>query len=177
MKNLTKQLVTLLLVAMLCGGPELVSATTMPQSAGQEQQQTSEQQPQEPAAQPPAANSEPQQPPTQPTENPNPAAAPQGNTQTLPDAPSATQSSSKDTQQQDVAPQQTETPAGTAAAKAGNVKGGPASKPAGAAIAPAKQRQTRSLLIKIGLLAGAGVALGMVFALSKGSPSRPPGSQ
>ncbi len=68
-------------------------------------------------------------------------------------------------------------PSGTAAAEIGSAAGTPASKPAGIAMAPAKQRQSRSLLIKIGALVGAGVAVGTVFALSKGSPSRPPGSQ
>ncbi|MGC2195656.1 MAG: hypothetical protein WA628_13340 [Terriglobales bacterium] len=67
-------------------------------------------------------------------------------------------------------------PSGTAGAKAPTVKGAPASRPVGAAIAPAKQRQRRSLLIKAGLIAGACVAVGSAFALSKGSPSKPPGA-
>ena len=48
-----------------------------------------------------------------------------------------------------------------------------ASRPAGAAIAPAKQRRTRSILIKVGLIVGAAVAIGTVVALSESSPSRP----
>jgi hypothetical protein len=67
-------------------------------------------------------------------------------------------------------------PTGTAAAQAGKVSGSAASRPAGAAIAPAKQRQVRSVLIKIGVIAGAGVALGTVAALSQASPSKPPGA-
>ena len=67
-------------------------------------------------------------------------------------------------------------PLGTAAAEKATTAGGAASRPAGTAIAPAKQRQVRSFLIKMGLLAAGGVALGTVYALSKGSPSRPPGS-
>jgi hypothetical protein len=98
----------------------------------------------------------------------------------LPDAPSAGQSAQpqSDSSQSRIGPPQrtTETPSGTAAARSPNVKGGAASKPAGAAIAPAKQRRRRSLLIKLGLLAGAGVAIGSVAVLSKGSPSTPPGS-
>jgi hypothetical protein len=66
-------------------------------------------------------------------------------------------------------------PAGTAAAEAVKTTGVPASKPAGAAIAPAKQRRVRSILIKMGAIAGAGAAIGTTVALSKGSPSRPPG--
>jgi hypothetical protein len=67
-------------------------------------------------------------------------------------------------------------PVGTAAAEAPNTTGVMASKPAGAAIAPAKQRRVRMLLIKVGAVVGAGVAVGAVAALSSGSPSRPPGS-
>jgi hypothetical protein len=68
-------------------------------------------------------------------------------------------------------------PTGTAAAQAGKVSGSAASRPAGAAIAPAKQRQVRSMLIKMGVIAGAGVALGTVAALSQASPSKPPGAR
>lgn len=68
------------------------------------------------------------------------------------------------------------TATGAAGAQAAKPKGAPAAQPFGAAIAPAKQHQRRSLLVKVGLLAGAGIALGSVVALSKGSPSRPPGA-
>lgn len=67
-------------------------------------------------------------------------------------------------------------PSGTAVAPPVQVSGGAASKPAGVAIAPPKQRQVRSLLIKLGVLAGAGVAIGTVVGLSAASPSRVPGS-
>lgn len=67
-------------------------------------------------------------------------------------------------------------PTGTAAAPAVQVSGNPVSRPAGAAIAPPKQHRVRSLLIKMGFIAGAGVALGTVAALSWGSPGRVPGS-
>ena len=67
-------------------------------------------------------------------------------------------------------------PSGTAVAPQPQVSGGAASKPAGAAIAPPKQRRTRSLLIKFGFIAGAGAALGTVVALSAASPGRVPGS-
>jgi hypothetical protein len=66
---------------------------------------------------------------------------------------------------------------GTAVGETGVTTGGPASRPAGSAIAPAKQRQTRSLLIKIGAAAAAAAAIGTVVALSKGSPSNPPGAK
>jgi hypothetical protein len=67
-------------------------------------------------------------------------------------------------------------PSGAAGAKAANVKGAPVAQPAGAAVAPVRQRGHRSLVIKLGLLAGAGIAIGSAVALSRGSPSRPPGA-
>jgi hypothetical protein len=67
-------------------------------------------------------------------------------------------------------------PAGTAAAPAPTITGVAASKPAGAAYAPAKQRRVRMLLIKVGAVVAAGAAVGVVAALSQGSPSRPPGA-
>lgn len=86
----------------------------------------------------------------------------------LPEAP---QPQSPAAQQQDA-----QAPSGAAAAKAASPKGAPVAQPVGAAVAPAKQHSHRSLLIKIGLLAGAAVAVGTVVALSAGSPSRPPGA-
>ena len=74
-------------------------------------------------------------------------------------------------------PKGTQEPVGTAAAESVETTGVAASNPAGAAIAPAKQRRTRSILIKVGALVGAGVAIGTVAALSSGSPSRPPGAR
>lgn len=67
-------------------------------------------------------------------------------------------------------------PVGTAAAERTPTAGGAASKPAGNAIAPAKQRQVRSLVIKLGALAAGAVALGTVMALSRSTPSVPPGT-
>jgi hypothetical protein len=67
----------------------------------------------------------------------------------------------------------TQEPVGTAAAQPVNTLGVAASKPTGAAIAPAKQRRARSILIKVGAALGAGVAIGTVVALSNSSPSRP----
>jgi hypothetical protein len=65
-------------------------------------------------------------------------------------------------------------PVGAAAAEKVPTAGGAASKPAGAAIAPAKQHQTRSLLIKIGAIAAGGLAAGTIYALSHGTSSKPP---
>jgi hypothetical protein len=73
--------------------------------------------------------------------------------------------------------QQAQEPVGTAAAGSVETTGVAASKPAGAAIAPAKQRRTRSFLIKVSAIVGASVAVGTVVALSSASPSRPPGAR
>lgn len=67
----------------------------------------------------------------------------------------------------------TSNPVGTAAAPYEKTTGVPASRPAGAVIAPAKQKRARSILIRVSLLVGAAVAIGTVAALSKASPSRP----
>ena len=91
------------------------------------------------------------------------ATAPTGNAQSTPDAPQPKQ-------------QQPSQPVGAATAERVPTAGGAAAKPAGAAIAPAKQHQTRSLLIKIGAIAAAGAALGTVYGLSRSSPSTPPNS-
>jgi hypothetical protein len=64
-------------------------------------------------------------------------------------------------------------PVGTAAAPYEKTTGIAASRPAGAVIAPAKQRRTRTILIRFAVVAGAAVAIGTVVALSHGSPSRP----
>ena len=67
-------------------------------------------------------------------------------------------------------------PSGAAGAKAATVKGAPVAQPTGAAVAPARQRGHHSLLIKVGLVAGAAIAVGSVVALSQGkSQARPPG--
>lgn len=67
-------------------------------------------------------------------------------------------------------------PVGTAAAESIPTSGSAASRPAGAALAPAKQRRVRSVVIKVGALVGVGAAVGATMALSHGSPSKPPGS-
>jgi hypothetical protein len=99
----------------------------------------------------------------------------------LPDSPGSRREVALDAKSQQSMPQQlqqngTREPVGTAAAESVETTGVAASNPAGAAIAPAKQRRTRSFLIKVGALVGAGAAVGAVAALASGSPSRPPGS-
>ena len=64
-------------------------------------------------------------------------------------------------------------PVGTAAAPYQKTTGVAASRPAGAVIAPAKQRRARTILIRVSLVVGAAVAVGTVVTLSHGSPARP----
>ena len=109
------------------------------------------------------------QPATQAT---TPAITPVKPGDALPDAPQPQAGQAQSQTQQDSA----QAPSGAAGAKAANVKGTPAAQPVGAAVAPAKQRGHRSLLIKVGLIAAAAVAVGTVVALSEKSPTRPPGA-
>lgn len=67
-------------------------------------------------------------------------------------------------------------PAGTAAAEAPKVTGITAAEPAGVAIAPAKQRRVRTIVLKVGAIIGAGAAVGTVIALTAGTSSKPPGA-
>jgi hypothetical protein len=90
--------------------------------------------------------------------------------------PGAATSQTPDRQSKDSTPQEQKgppAPVGTAVAPYEKGIGVAASRPAGAVIAPAKQRRTRSFVIKVGLVIGAAVAVGTVVALSKASPSQP----
>jgi hypothetical protein len=117
-----------------------------------------------------SAPSAPSQEDSQPQANPLPAQ----NSQQPPD-PTPAQNTPQQNEDQKKTPDQQQ-PAGAAAAQLGRTTGGAASKPAGATMAPAKQRQSRSLLLKMGLLAAAGVAVGTVVGLTKATPSKPPGA-
>lgn len=72
--------------------------------------------------------------------------------------------------------QRPQRPLGTAVAETPTVSGVTAAQPAGVAIAPAKQRRKRTLVLKVGAMVGAGVALGTVIALTEGTSSKPPGA-
>jgi hypothetical protein len=135
----------------------------------------------QPAA--PANQNQPQQQPVSPGTSVNPSQAPLAPVTTYPDASGAQQeqpSPNAEPQTTTVpeAPKpkpQTE-PVGAATAESVPTAGGAAAKPAGIAIAPAKQHQTRSLLFKIGAVVAAGAALGTVYALSHSTSSTPPGA-
>lgn len=89
-----------------------------------------------------------------------------------PDVQAPAPSSQTTTSTPQTTPQEQQ-PVGTAAAPYEKPIGSAVSRPAGAAIAPGKQRRRRTFLIKVGLVVGAAVAVGTVVALSKGSPARP----
>ena len=99
----------------------------------------------------------------------------------LPEAPAPANSPAAETGAQAPAPQPDNAqpqqsphqPVGAAAAPYEPTMGIAASRPSGAAIAPAKQRRVRTIVISLGVVAGAAIAAGSVIALSHGSPSRP----
>jgi predicted lipid-binding transport protein (Tim44 family) len=103
-----------------------------------------------------------------PQQSSQPGTPAQKQDDSLPDAPQS--------QAQAAQTQSAPAPSGAAGAKAANVKGAPVAQPAGAAVAPVRQRGHRSLLIKVAVIAGAGIAIGSLVVLSERSPSRPPGA-
>jgi hypothetical protein len=143
----TIYMLSVLLLFVMLGGPQMAQAWTMLQE-GQQSFSSSSQQGV-------TSNTTSTQPPAE----------------ALPNAPSTQQD-----QQPANAKQKDKAPLGAAAAEAGVTAGGAASRPAGSAIAPAKQGQRRSLLIKVGLIAAGGAAIGAVYALSRGTGSVPPGA-
>jgi hypothetical protein len=152
-QKILAQCLLLIVGAVLCGLPDMLQA-----------QQTTQQQPQN------GTTIDPSQGPLQPvpqnnqptTENPAPQ-NPESSTEALPATPAP----------QPKAEQQMQQPLGAATAEGVPTVGGAASRPAGMAIAPAKQNQKRSLLIKVGLIAAAGIAVGTVYGLSKGTSAKP----
>ena len=154
------------------------------QGTGQQTQAAPDNQTTAPATQTtPSGQNQPQQ-----TTNPsgtsvNPSQAPLQPVTTYPDAAGTQQDQQSPNAQpaqttipEAPQPKKSSEPVGAAAAESVPTSGGAAAKPAGVAIAPAKQHQTRSLLIKIGAVMAAGAALGTVYALSHGTSSTPPGA-
>jgi hypothetical protein len=141
------RILSLTLALCLCGAPQMLAAQAQGTSA------------------PPATPSTGQNPPNLP-DAPSTAPASQ---------PNNTPPQNQNSQKPPLQPAQA--PAGTGAAEAGPTAGGAGSRPAGMAIAPARQHQVRSFLIKLGAVAGGAIAIGTVYALSRSSPSRPPGAK
>jgi hypothetical protein len=82
------------------------------------------------------------------------------------------QAPAQDSQSQQEKPQD-QKPVGTAAAPYEKPTGVAGTRPAGAAIAPGKQKRARSIAIKVGLIVAAGAATGAVIGLSRASHSTP----
>lgn len=93
-----------------------------------------------------------------------------------PETPPSNQAASSQTPAAQGQNQESQRPVGTAAAEAPTVSGVTAAQPAGVAIAPAKQRHVRTLVLKVGAIVGAGVALGAAIGLTEATPSKPPGA-
>jgi len=129
------------------------------------------------SAQPTSARPDPSQAPLAPVPS---TTRPADNNSVPPDAPSEVQRSqeAQETNTTEAQPiqQRPANPLGTATAQQGATRGGVASRPAGEAIAPAKQRQVHSLLIKVGLIAAGAAAVGTVVGLTRGTSSVPPGA-
>lgn len=204
-KNWTSRVLSCALVLALCGIPELVQAQSMPGTRTQteappvqDQRAPQDVQPATPAALPdapstaqeaqtvaqntpapatgaPEPNAAPPQ--TSPDQAPPAQTAPAENGTTTAPVPTTAPAPNQAPPAQNAPAKPTQEPAGAAAAQSGVTTGGAASKPAGMAIAPAKQRQVRSFLIKMAAIAAGGAAIGTVVALSKGSPSKPPGAK
>jgi hypothetical protein len=173
----TTKLLSFVLTAALCGSMETWSQTSS-QSGTPAQTVPATTQPQASPA-PPLAPTR-QQPP-QSGVSVNPSQPPLAPVTTYPDAsgnqqqaPNAPQPKTQTGQAQ--AGQLQNEPEGAATAEKVAAAGGAAAKPAGAAIAPPKQHQTRSLLIKLGAVAAGAAAAGTIYALSRATPSTPPGA-
>jgi hypothetical protein len=179
LKQIGSNSLALALSVMLCNVPQYVAAQTA--AADPSTQTTQSQLPADQNVSPDAQGQSTRPDPSQAPLAPAPTARPADNNSVPPDAPSEVQRSQQ--AQQDQTPsapkttqQQPAAPLGTATAQQGATRGGVASKPAGEAIAPAKQRQVHSLLIKVGLLAAGAAAVGTVVGLTRGTSSVPPGA-
>jgi len=176
----------ILLSALLCNLPACLNAQATTSSQNQPQAQTQQNGDPEAQTTPQSQAGKAVPDPTQAPLAPVPSARPSQTNAPPPDAPSEVQRSQQSqtpastseaplTQQQQQQ-QQPAVPLGTATAQQGATRGGAASKPAGEAIAPAKQRQVHSVLIRLGLVAAGAVAVGTVVALTRGTSSVPPGA-
>jgi hypothetical protein len=176
----------IVLSALLCNVPQYLNAQVA--TSSQDQQSAENQTPQQqngthsqdqsaPEARADSHLPDPAQAPLAPV----PSTRPAETSSAPPDAPSEVQRSQQaqtPATSTDTEPvqQQPTNPLGTATAQQGATRGGAASKPAGEAIAPAKQRQVHSVLIRLGLVAAGAAAVGTVVALTRGTSSIPPGA-
>lgn len=193
-KQPASRFLALVLSVLLCNVAQFAaaqSAASAPPTASSSQDQNSNSSAQDQNANPPAEQQNNQAPdarsgparydPAQAPLAPVPTARPAQTNAAPPDAPSEVQRAEQAKPAQSnpqPAPAQSEptNPLGTATAQQGATRGGVASRPAGEAIAPAKQRQVHSMLIKLGLVAAGAVAVGTVVGLTRGTSSVPPGA-
>jgi hypothetical protein len=124
----------------------------------------------------PAQQTQPATPDSQPAQQPatNQQAQPATPAQ-QPDAPApAFASRSQDgAQAGDQEKRDAQNPVGTAAGPLTRPTGVAGSRPAGAAIAPSKQKRVKAIYIRVALIVAGAAAAGAVIGLSKGSPSHP----
>jgi len=171
------------LTALLCNVPQYLAAQTAPtasQSTQSAQDANATAQPDTSAVSAQAGSTRPD--PSQAPLAPVPTTRPADTNSVPPDAPSEVQRSQQQTQPaatpaQPLQQQTQDVPLGTATAQQGATRGGVASRPAGEAIAPAKQRQVHSLLIRLGLVAAGAAAIGTVVGLTRSTSSIPPGAK
>lgn len=148
---------TLLVTVLFSGAPDALAQQQTPASGAPQR----------------GISIDPSQPPLAPSNNPLPD-APSGQQQSAPPQQPSTTVAQQPTPQ--TPPQTQQQPLGAAAAEQVRTAGGAASRPAGAALAPAKQNQSRSLLIKTGAIVAAGIAIGTIYGLTRGTSSVPPNS-
>jgi cytoskeletal protein RodZ len=181
LKQIGCRSLAIILSAMLCNVSQYTAAQTAPsapQNTSSAQDTTSQPQQHRSAQDSQSTRPDPSQAPLAPV----PSARPADTNTVPPDAPSEVQRSQEPqapppTTQMQSTQQAPSVPLGTATAQQGATRGGLASRPAGEAIAPAKQRQVHSLLIRLGLVAAGAVAVGTVVGLTRGTSSTPPGAK
>jgi len=147
----------------------LLVPQTLPLAAAQQESAGQKQTVPAPSALP-VAPAEPSQPQTG-TQDASLASA-----DALPSAPvpqSPTPSQQQQTPSQPPPLPQQQQPVGTAAAPGEKPTGVPGSRPSGAAIAPAKQKRVRAIVISLGIVLAAGAAIGATAGLSRASHSTP----
>jgi hypothetical protein len=107
----------------------------------------------------------------------SPSATRSGSPETLPGSPETKSQSTAVEESPRVSLASPQHPVGTAAAGPSTATGIAAAQPAGIAVAPAKQRRVRTIVLRFGAMVGVGAAVGTVVALSRATPSKPPGAR
>ncbi len=156
-------------IGIRCVVCSLITLMTLQAPIAEGQQNPSQQQQAPVRTQAPAPTQEQalSAPPMMPADTP--ANADQNSLPSAP-APQSGASEQQEPTQQQGTPQQ---PVGTAAAPYEKPTGVPGSSPAGAVIAPAKQRRVRAIVVRMSIVIAAGAAVGAVVGLSRASHGQP----